>query len=206
LHSNKKLIILIILFYIAKIKYTNIIVIIFAHFLGCIFGVAVFSFIFPFAPLYVFQPLDYSDGSSDIYGLIIETVVVCLYTCIIIALPELLKINKLSPYLVSVPIVPLIYYGVPSEFNPAASFALWYIDSRSNINDNINDVISHDTNETIIVQLLRGQNNAILEFISVIHKEHIIGPIIAAVMAGLICTIYFPEDSSSRKIKIIKLK
>lgn len=77
------------------------------------------------------------------------------------------------------------------------------LDNNINNNNIINNIImeASNSNETIILKLFRGQNNAIMGFISIIHKEHIIGSIIGAILAGLLCTVYFPEDSTSWKSK-----
>lgn len=97
----------------------------------------------------------------------------CLYTIIIIALPQLLLVNKLPLYLLSVPIVPLMLIGAPdggSAFNPAAMYALWYVGGNSNGN-------------------------------KILQQEHLIAPILGSVFAGLICSRFFPDDSGAWRRK-----
>lgn len=93
----------------------------------------------------------------------------CAYICTIVAIPELLEVNRLPAYLVSVPIVLLMMIGVPNRgslFNPAALYALSYVN---------------------------GQTSGLWNF----QAEHLIGPILGAIAAGLLCSKLFPDDPGS---------
>ena len=100
-----------------------------------------------------------------------ECIVTCLYICTIVAIPELLEVNRLPAYLVSLPIIIVMLIKVPdrgSTFNPAALYALWYVNGQSS-----------------------GQWN--------FQAEHLIGPILGAIVAGVICVKLFPDDPTSWK-------
>jgi glycerol uptake facilitator-like aquaporin len=99
----------------------------------------------------------------------VESVVVCLYICFVIVVPELLDVNRMSRSLLSIPIIPIMLLRVPdrgSAFNPAAQYALWYVYGR-----------------------LTGE--------WYLQLEHIVAPIVGAVAAGLICSKFFPDDPTS---------
>lgn len=100
-----------------------------------------------------------------------EAIATALYCAFIIAVPELLKVNKMSKYLITAPILPLMLIGVPgatSTFSPAAQLALWFIGSGD---------------------------------LSSLHLSHIIGPCLGAVFGGLLCIRFFPDDPMSWKRK-----
>ena len=116
----------------------------------------------------VFEPINY-DSNFWLQGLIKESIVTCAYICIIVALPELLEVNRLPGYLVSFPIILLMLINTPdrgSMFNPAAMYALWCVNG-----------------------LTTGQ--------WIFQAEHLIGPILGAITAGIICSKLFPDDPSS---------
>lgn len=116
----------------------------------------------------VFEPVSY-DPQFWLQNLIKESVVTCVYICVTVALPELLEVNRLPSYLISVPILILSTVNVPdkgSMFNPAALYALWYVHGQTS-----------------------GQWN--------FQAEHFIGPIFGAIAAGTICSKIFPDDPGS---------
>ena len=118
--------------------------------------------------LQVFEPISY-DSHFWLQGLLKESSVTCAYICTVIAVPELLEVNRLPAYLLSVPIVLLMTVNVPdrgSMFNPAALYALWYVHGQTS-----------------------GQWN--------FQAEHLIGPILGAIAAGVICAKLFPDDPGS---------
>ena len=101
----------------------------------------------------------------------IEIFVVCIFNCIIIALPEILVVNKLSDSWLSVPMIPLMLMAAPNKtaiFSPAALYALRYVNG--------------------------SMGNSVC---SPVQVEHFIGPIIGAVLAGFICLRLFPDDPKS---------
>ena len=109
------------------------------------------------------------DSNFWVQGLIKESIVTCAYICTIVAVPELLEVNRLPAYLVSYPIVLLMFVNAPnrgSMFNPAALYALWYVNEQSS-----------------------GQWN--------FQAEHLIGPILGAIAAGIVCSKLFPDDPNS---------
>lgn len=115
-----------------------------------------------------------------LYGAMLEVIVVFFYVCIIIGVPMLLSVNRLSTRLVSLYVLPLFFIGVPvkgSIFNPGALYALWFVNRMSVI----------DPNE------------------SCLQLEHIAAPFLGAVLAGLFCNVALPDDSTSwiRKEKLL---
>ena len=135
----------------------------------------------------MFEPIVYSaHDSSWFIGLVIEIFVVFMYIVTIIVLPAILEVNKLNSRLLSIPTLPLfLFCRAPDKtitFNPAAVYALWYV--------NRNVVGSTDALGFNPLQL-----------------EHLVGPIIGAILAGLFCNYAFPDDpttwirsSSQRKL------
>ena len=156
---------------LGRISPSKLTVIIPAHFLGCIFGAVLFKTICPLAPDAVFEPVTY-DPTYWFEGLIKEAIVVCIYVCTIIGVPDLLEVNRLPAYLLSAPILPMMLIKVPnrgSTFNPAALYALWYIN---------------------------GNTSGPFSF----QAEHMIGPVLGSIAAGIICSKLFPDDPNSWKL------
>jgi hypothetical protein len=159
---------------LGRISPTRLFLVIPAHFLGCVIGTVLFKTLCPIAPNSVFEPISY-DSNVWFQAVMIEAFVMCAYICTIIAVPELLEVNRLPAYLVSVPISLLMLVKVPNRgsiFNPAALYALWYVN---------------------------GQFSGNWKF----QGEHIIGLILGAVAAGIICAKLFPDDPGSwRKSRV----
>lgn len=113
-------------------------------------------------------------------GLIIEVVVVFMYIVTVVILPDLLEVNKLNSRLVSLPTLPLIWLArAPNKsitFNPAVVYALWYVNR---------EVFPSSTSS-----LLSVPGAFPLQF------EHLVGPVVAAILAGLFCNYVFPDDPS----------
>jgi len=119
-----------------------------------------------------YAPLVYQHNL--IYSFAVEILMVCVYVCIVLGLPELLMVNKLNSRLINIPILPLMLVGIPDKgtsFNPAVVYALWYINEGN---------------------LHTYQN---LQF------ERIVAPIVGAVVGGIICRKFIPDDPSSWKRK-----
>jgi glycerol uptake facilitator-like aquaporin len=75
------------------------------------------------------------DGSSWIRGLISESVIAFTFVSTLLIAPEFLEVNKLSRYFVSLLVMPLMMLPAcchSSSFNPAALYALWYVNGTSN--------------------------------------------------------------------------
>lgn len=133
--------------------------------------------------LQVLMPVSYeSSGTNWVYATILEAIVVCIYICITIILPELLEVNKLSKWsstLLSIPAVLLSLISVPnhgSTFHPSAIYALWYVNGKANFRA------------------------------SDVQAEHLLGSIIGAVIAGLFISYLCPDDPSCWKKKSHKLR
>ena len=128
----------------------------------------------------MFQPVVY-DQTKPWLGLLVEVVAVFLYIVVVLVLPDILQVNKLNSRLLSLPTLPLMWmFRAPNQtvtFNPAAVYALWYV------NRNFGAAVS-----------LRG---AITEAANPLQLEHLVGPLLASVLAGLLVNYAFPDDSSS---------
>jgi len=103
-----------------------------------------------------------------------DVMVVGVYNVIVIALPELLQINRLSKYYLSLPIILLFVGasfgrggGLGCSINPAAEGALLRLQNHVSVNE-------------VILQL-----------------ENMCGPLLGAVAAGLFCSKFFPDDEKS---------
>ena len=164
---------------LGRITPARLAIIIPAHFLGCIVGVIMFKILIPILRLSddVLKPITYGPNNwmfGWIYALSLESLLICIYICIVIALPVMLELNKISPLLLSLPIIPLMFFMLPdqgSTFNPAAIYALWYANGGKTLFD------------------------------SELQPEHIIAPMIGSICAGIICSRYFPDDPNSWKQK-----
>lgn len=125
----------------------------------------------------MFEPIVYSHhDSSWLAGLLIEIFVVFMYIVTIIVLPPILEVNKLNSRLLSIPTLPLfLFCRAPDKtitFNPAAVYALWYV------NRNVS-----------------GSNGS--GAFNPLQLEHLIGPILGAILAGLFCNYAFPDDPTT---------
>lgn len=122
-----------------------------------------------FSAIQTLRPITYTDEDLS-YGLVTNVIIVSLYILCSISLPSLLETNRLSTKWVSLPIIPLMFFSVPdktSSFNPAAVYALWLVGNADS---------SGTANEFPLQPL------------------HIAAPVIGAVLAGLICVQFFPDD------------
>lgn len=196
-----------------------------AHFFGSILGVAAFSTIFPFAPTAVFEPITY-DRRSWFYTLLVETTLVCVYSTIIIALPEILIVNKLPLKFLSIPIIPLMFIGVPDSgcsFNPAAVYAMWFVAGGSStswtstysslissflslvpasLSSHLSTFIAlplSSSSSSSSSNPLSSSSSASTSAERILQQEHLIAPILGAIAAGLICNRFFPDDGSWKR-------
>lgn len=148
----------------------RLLVIIPAHFFGCLMGTILFRLICPIQSISLLatSPILF-DNSSWFAALIGEIFAVSLYVVINIALPEILFINKVSKYALSIAMLPLLFGGHVT-FNPAAIYAIWYAYESGNVTG-----------------------------FSPLQSERLIGPFIGSAVGGIICAYFFPDDSSSWK-------
>lgn len=75
------------------------------------------------------------DGSSWIRGIVSETVIAFTFVIILLIAPEFLEVNKISRYFVSLLVLPVMILPIcshSSSFNPAALYALWYVNGTIN--------------------------------------------------------------------------
>lgn len=154
-----------------KISPSQILVIIPAHLFGAIIGIVLFKTFIPILPNDIIQPLPYHT-SWWMQNLIVEIVMNFAFVSLLLIVPYILEINRITTKLVSLPIVPLFLIKAPLDtctFNPAITYALWYVNHCSSLTHN---------------------------FVS-LPLERIIGPLLGALFAGIFCNIYFPDDPNS---------
>jgi hypothetical protein len=97
-----------------------------------------------------------------------------VYCILVISIPELLVVNKISKYWLSVPMALLMLgasigsgRGLGCTFNPAAVVALSYVHGQ------------------VTLKLLMA------------HLDNTIGSLLGSFVAGIICTKLFPDDATS---------
>ncbi len=105
-------------------------------------------------------------------GLIVEIVSVAIYTLVVLVLPDIFEINDISKSLISLPLIPVMLLAGGVTFNPSSVYALWFV---------------------------HGSENP-AGFTS-FQVERLIGPILGSILAGVVCTQYFPDDRNSWKKK-----
>ena len=110
-------------------------------------------------------------SGTGVARLVVDGLVVCVYNILAIALPELLAVNRLSKYYLSLPLLVLIVgttvglgLGQGSSLNPSAEAALLRLQEQFSLDD-------------LLVQL-----------------ENLCGPVIGAMAAGIVCLRFFPDD------------
>ena len=184
-----------------RISPQNMLVVIPAHFLGSIVGIVAFKTLIPIMPsvvsailypiwyliwstsnfkinivicfgtyLQVFHPIVYNTFTLN-SGLIIEAVMVFLYVVVMLVLPELIEVNKLNSKLLSIVLLPVMFFRNNSNwcsFNPAVIYALWSVN--------------------------RGSQAA-----AALPMEHISAQVLGAVSAGLFCNYMFPDCPTTWK-------
>ena len=130
-------------------------------------------FLFSIASLspQIIAPIPYQ-SSWWLQNLIVEIIFNFIYITVLLVVPYLLEINRITTKIVSLPLVPLFLLKAPLDtctFNPAIIYGLWYVNNCTS--------------------LLSG--------FSSLQSERIIGPIIGAILSGIFCNIYFPDDPNS---------
>ena len=164
-----------------RISPPQLLVVIPAHILGSMIGMVFFSlitFYIPYFPLSVFDPIVYKADKFIFPKLIIEVLVVFIYNVMIIILPELLTVNKLSPNLISFVAVPLSLIS-NTTFHPAALFVLWYVSNG---------------HEWTIWPHMIEKSNVISISSEPLQLEYLLSPLLASLLAGLFCNKFFPDD------------
>ena len=90
------------------------------------------------------------------------------YCTLILVLPYLLDINRLSRAWINIPFLPLSAFHPAVTFNPGIAYGLWFV-----------------------------QNCSLLKSVTSLPMERIIGPFVGAVLASVLCNLYFPDDPTS---------
>mmetsp|Transcript_16521 Transcript_16521/g.16628 ORF Transcript_16521/g.16628 Transcript_16521/m.16628 type:complete len:257 (+) Transcript_16521:62-832(+) len=144
-----------------------------AHFLGCILGGVIFMSVLPFAAKDTLTAISYAPANTlHLFGL--ESILVAIYVVVTIALPEILSVNKLSPNISSVIILPIMMIPTPNYgvmFHPAALYTLSYLHGKE--------------------AWSLGYSQAV----------HLVSPVMGAILGGWICLRMFPDDPTTWRRK-----
>lgn len=96
------------------------------------------------------------------------------YVLIILTVPYIIEVNRVNKCFLSLPVAPFLLCTSPlqtSTFNPAIVYALWF---------------------------LRGCSSMYMN-VTALQIDRIMGPLLGAVFAAVICNLYFPDDANSWK-------
>lgn len=153
---------------LGRLTPVQILVIIPAHFLGCILGVAIFYCLFPLNRDLALSPIIYNESTAT-FRLISEALLVFVYCVELVAIPEMLSVNKLPSSLIHFGLLPLLYISPLKKgtvYDPSILYSLWYMQN-----------LFCDKSDHLSLQI-----------------EHFVGPTIGAIAAGLLCSRFFPDD------------
>lgn len=142
-----------------------------AHFMGAIIGCTVLRLIIPILPHEVFMPEIYSEAAW-IEAFVREVLVNFLFVSFYLVVPEMLEVNGFTRKWMTLFTLPFAFIGVSdkgSTFSPAINYALWYV--------------THESSK-LSVQM---------------QTEHLAGPLVGALLAGLLCAKFFPDDPFWRR-------
>jgi hypothetical protein len=137
-----------------------------AHFLGSVIGLVWFRTMLPFVSRNIMNPV-YCSSESTVSVLIIEFVSNFVLAAVLLVLPYVLEVNRLSEQYINILLLPLFMLS-GSSFNPSLIFGLWALNS------------SILTVNSCALNVLR-----------------ISGSCFGALVAGWFCGNYFPDDASS---------
>jgi hypothetical protein len=112
--------------------------------------------------------VNFQDSNMWLTDLAVDTVLNFIYASLMLTLPYLLDVNRIPKPLLNIPVIPLLFFRARCAYNPSVVYALWYIQSCS---------------------VLRNTEGFPL--------TQIVAPLVAAVFAGVLCNIYFPDDPTS---------
>eukprot|EP01031_Cornospumella_fuschlensis_P031225 gene31225-37736_t len=158
--------------FVGKVSPVRMLILIPAHMLGAIFGTLALKSFIPFLPNSVLTPINYSNSSS-LSGLLYEVVLSFCYCLVLLVLPYIYDRNRYrQQYFISLPILPLLFIRTPaytSTLNPSVVYALWYINNCGSL----------------------------VNYSRTLPWDRILGPILGAVGAGVVCNMYFPDDPKS---------
>jgi hypothetical protein len=124
---------------------------------------------------------------------------------VIIIAPQILEVNRLNPTLVCVPIVPISFFSASTfKFNPCALYSLW-LTSNGPV---WIELIKAIAKKVVILIPYLGAAMQFSDVDSVIKDiqpsqrtylptGHILASIFAAILAGILCNYFFPDDPST---------
>jgi len=126
----------------------------------------------------VYEPIAYQPSSTSwMLNLTLEALYSFCYVSVMLVLPYMLQINRISKVYLSLPMVPLFLGPCPgqtSAFNPAMVYALWFVRACSSLH-------THSSS------------------FSSLPLDRIVGPLVGATVAAMVCSVFFPDDTASWK-------
>lgn len=132
-----------------------------------------------------------------------------IYCVIVVVVPEILKVNRLSSYWLEMLVFPFFLSSLSyhqASFSPAAIYALWYVSSSSRVSGVESCVSSINANSNVTNVFTESASSIFQRFkdlqlnsLTGLDAGRVLGPMIGAIFAGLICAKYFPDDAKSWK-------
>jgi len=150
-----------------------------------------------------FQPIAFNDPPTILLYMLEITLTVC-YIVSLIVLPQLFEVNRLNSSLIWIPLTAInLVGGNILMINPVGIYTLWFVNNESTWSLG-NRLLNK---ATIYVTSLLGRSFISKSDIdnnpfptsphSYLSTGHIIAPMAAAIIAGIICNCIFPDDPST---------
>ena len=95
-----------------------------------------------------------------------------MYTSVVLVVPDILEVNEMNRYSLSVIILPIMLLCARVTFNPAAVYALWFVHGSENSTG-----------------------------FQAIQPERLVGPMLGSIIGGSFCSHFFPDDPACWKRK-----
>lgn len=125
-------------------------------------------------------------GAGGLASMGLEAALLCAYSCLVIAIPELLQVNRASRLLLSLPVGLVLLLAAAADsrfcFHPTAGGALWLVDRLD-------------------AAVTAGHGGSLTIDQALVPLEGFMGPALGGIIAGLVCLKYFPDDPASWKRK-----
>lgn len=148
-------------------------------------------------------PTRYLIDQDSFYSRTWEIIFGALYIVVLIVLPQFLEVNRMNPSLVCLPVIPisLLLKGSSHSsflFNPCIHYTFWLTRHGSAWT-----ILSKILNKIIVLMPFLGDilgaeaDPTLVPGDMPLPVGHILTPIIAAILAGIICNYFFPDDSTS---------
>jgi hypothetical protein len=119
---------------------------------------------------------------------------------VLIVVPQILEINRLNPTLVCAPIVPISFFSASTfQFNPCALYTLWLTSNGPVWIEFTKKIARMTPYLSTVIQGYYGDSTIEVQPLqrTYLPTGHILASIFAAILAGILCNYFFPDDPSS---------